>query len=895
MANRFLAPGIGFLFLPKFPYTQPNPPWNLPPLRFTLFREPDRMMFRSCTFALLCSAAALQAAPAKLTALQIDPPSITLTHAGDKHRIIVSGQFDDGTMRDLTRSAQYLPANPVIVSANAGILLPGAVGATQIEVRAGGLSKTIPVKVDSVAERPVSYLNDVIPIFSKSGCNQGACHGAASGKKGFKISLRGYDPAADYRILARGTDGHRINPLEPDKSLLLQKATGSVLHEGGKLFDSNSAYGKTLRRWIVEGMPNDAGKAPTLVDLEVFPKFRTLPGVDLDQQLLVLARFSDGAVRDVTADARYSSSNELAFSIGESGNVHASARGEAAVTARYGPKIAISTIVALDHDPKFVWPNPPAANFVDQLVFEKLKRMQIAPSDLCSDSEFLRRVYYDLIGLPPAPQEIKKFLADSRPDKRARIIDELLEKPEHAEYWALKWTDLFKLRFEALGDKGTWGLYRHVRDSLAANQPFNKFVFDLLTAEGSTAESPAANYYKVFANPEEASEATVQIFFGVRLLCAKCHDHPFEKWVQKDYYGMSAFFSQMGSKPGARRGDTIVFRNEVAPRSRHPNTGEVLLPRFLDAGTVDAKTEQDIREDLARWLTSKENPFFAKATVNRLWSHLFGKGIIDPVDDIRTSNPPSNAPLLDALIKDFVGHDFDVRQLLRVMLNSRTYQLSARTNATNAGDTINFSHRLPRRLSAEQLLDTLSQATGIPQGYRSRYGEQTIALPTGGVRAGQLPDKQLTAETLDLFGRPKGESSCACERHEEASMTQALHLINGTSVIERIQSPSGNVARMVQKPNASAEEMIEELYLLTLCRPPSARETETMKKHFLAAEEVENREVDVAYVLALGRRAGKPEVEAFRKRYPSRGVEKLKAAQDALWALVNTREFLFNH
>jgi hypothetical protein len=798
---------------------------------------------------------------AKLTGLQVDPPVIALTHSEDSHRILVTGLYDDGTTRDLTRAVQYLPLNTAVISVSErGTITPKATGETAVEVKVEALSKSIPVKVTSIAPRPVSYANDVIPVLSKSGCNSGACHGAASGKKGFKLTLRGYDPAADYMVLARGTDAHRLNRLEPAKSLMLQKATGAVLHEGGKLFDLNSRYGKILERWIAEGTPNDLKSAPALVDLEVFPKFRALPATNLDQQLLVLAKFSDGSVRDVTADSRYSSSNELAFTIDEAGYVKVNTKGEAAITARYGPKIAISTIVAMDHDPKFAWPNPPEANYVDKLVFEKLKRMQIAPSELCSDAEFLRRVYYDVIGLPPTPEEVKKFLADTRSDKRAKIVDELLERPEHAEYWALKWTDLFKLRFEQLGDKGTWGLYRQVRDSIAGNQRFDKFVQEILTAEGSTTESPAANYYRVFNTPDEASEATVQIFFGVRLLCAKCHDHPFEKWVQKDYYGMSAFFTQLTNKPGGRRGDTVVFRNENPPRSRHPNTGEALLPKFLDAASVDLKGEQDARVDLARWMTAKENPFFAKATVNRLWSHLFGKGIIDPVDDIRTGNPPANGPLLEALTKDFTDHDFDVRHILKVMLNSRVYQLSARTNSTNADDTSNFSHRLPRRLSAEQLLDTLSQATGIKQGFRSRYGEATIALPANGVRAGQLPDKQLTAETLDLFGRPRGESSCACERHEEASMTQALHLINGKSVVERIQNPGNAIAKIVQRPKIADEQIIEELYLLALCRTPNAKEVEVMKKHFTAA-----------------------------------GNDKLKAAQDALWVLFNTREFLFNH
>lgn len=800
------------------------------------------------------------AAP-KLTAISLDPPAIALLHGEDSHRVVVTGQYDDGTQRDLTRLAKYSIANALVaVVDERGIVSAKGTGDTMLEVKVETFAKSLPVKVASTAQRPISYANDLIPILTKVGCNQGACHGAASGKKGFKLTLRGYDPAADYATLARGTDAHRLNRLEPAKSLLLTKATGSVLHEGGKLFDRDSAYGKALLRWIEEGTRNDLKTAPALVGIEVFPKFRALPSTKLDQQLLVLAKYADGSMRDVTADARYSSSNELAFGVRDDGFVYAMSKGEAAIAVRYGPLQVVSTLIAMDHDPKFAWTNPPEVNYVDKHVFDKLKRMQIAPSELCSDSEFLRRVYYDVLGLPPTPDEIRKFLADTRADKRSRIIDELLERPEHAEYWALKWTDLFKIRFETLRDKGTWGLYRYVRDNIAGNKPFDQFAFELLASEGSTVENPAANYYRVFPNAEEASEATVQIFCGIRLLCAKCHDHPFEKWVQKDYYGVSAFFSQTATKAGGRREDVIVYRNDNAPRSRHPNTGETLLPKFLDAASVELKGEQDGREEWAKWLTSKENPFFARATVNRLWSFLFGKGIIDPVDDIRSSNPPSNAALLDALTRDFVDRNFDVRAILKVMLNSRVYQLSARTNATNSNDTLNFSHRLPRRLSAEQLLDTLSQATGIRQTFRSRYGEGTIALPATGIRASQLPDKQLTAETLDLFGRPRGESSCACERHEEASMTQALHLINGKSVVDRVQSPNSNLARLVQRPKISDEQIIEELYLLALCRLPNDRERDLMKAHFAEAEK-----------------------------------DKLKAAQDALWVLFNMREFLFNH
>jgi hypothetical protein len=403
-------------------------------------------------------------------------------------------------------------------------------------------------------------------------------------------------------------------------------------------------------------------------------------------------------------------------------------------------------------------------------------------------------------------------------------------------------------------------MYRWLRDNVAGNKPFDLQVRELVDAEGSCAENPAANFWRVFPNTDDASEAVVQVFFGVRLMCAKCHDHPFEKWVQKDYYGMAAFFAQVARKPGPRSTDVVVFRGETPALATHPRTGEVLHPKFLDGVSQPVTAEQDARRLLAEWMTRKDNPFLARATVNRVWSFLFARGIIDPVDDIRSSNPPVNGPLLDALAKDFVEHDFDVRHLLRTVLNSRTYQLSARTNPFNKDDTQDFSHALPRRLSAEQLLDTLGQVTGIPESFTPRYaGAGTVALPVGGVRAGQLPDRQLTAEMLELFGRPKGESSCSCERHEEASMTQALHLINGKSVADRLANPGGRVGKLVQTPGMSEEQIIEALYLAVLSRLPRAGEKELMRKHFAASG------------------------------------DKLKAAQDVTWVLLNTKEFLFNH
>jgi hypothetical protein len=802
------------------------------------------------------------ASPPKVAELTVEPATVRLAHGDDRQGLLVTAKLADGSLRDLTRGVRYASANPAVATVGAdGTVAPRGAGQTTLKVTApGGASRDVPVTVAGAARRPVSFANDVMPVLARAGCNSGACHGSASGKKGFRVSLRGYDPASDYVRLTRGTAGRRLNRVEPGRSLLVLKPTGQVPHEGGKRFDPHSRYAGLLSRWIGEGAASDLKSAPKLVGLEVVPSFRSFPIVGLEQQLCVTARYSDGSRRDVTADARYSPSNETAATVSDDGLVRLPNKGESAVMVRYGHLMAVSTLVALQHDPAFVWTNPPENNYIDRLVHQKLRQLEILPSDLAPDLQFLRRVHYDVLGVPPTPEEVRAFLADKRPDRRARVIDDLLERPEHAEFWALKWGDLLKVRFELTRDKGTWGLHRWIRDSIAANKPYDRFVRELVAADGSCAESPPANYWRVFPNPEEAAEATAQVFFGIRLLCAKCHDHPFEKWVQTDYYGMSAFFTQVGRKPGKRREDLVIFRTEAAPQSRHPTTGEVVPPKFLDGPSLALKPQEDARGRLAEWMTRKDNPFLARAAVNRFWSHLFGRGIIDPVDDIRSSNPPVNGPLLDALTKDFLDHGHDVRHILRTILNSRTYQLSARANKSNAGDTLNFSHALPRRLSAEQLLDTLSQATGIRENFGARFpGTGTVALPAGGVRAGQLPDRELTAELLELFGRPRGATSCACERHEEASMTQALHLINGKSVARRLADPNGRVAKVVQVPKISDDQVIEELYLAVLCRPPRADELELLRPQFRTA------------------------------------ATRLQAAQDVMWVLLNTKEFLFNH
>ena len=811
------------------------------------------------TGALLLAAVAHAQTP-RVAALTVDPVQLTLMHQHDEQRLLVSGKFADDTVRDLTRSVHYSSADPKIATVTAnGIVHPVAAGETKIEIATGDRKQVVAVIVKSAAQRPVSFTHDVMPLFAKAGCNSGACHGSASGKKGFKVSLRGYDPGVDYFTLTRGTNGRRLNRDDPEQSLLLLKPTGQVNHEGGQRFSRDSAYAQMLTRWIKEGVASDLAAAPKLVGLDVWPSFRTFAEPNQQQQLLVRARFSDGSIRDVTEDARYSSNNETAATVGEDGLVQLPARGEAAIMVRYGSQVAVSNLVVMQHDPTFVWTNPPEVNYLDKLVFAKLRALEIQPSELCTDEEFLRRVYLDVVGLSPTTQEVRAFLADKRADKRALVIDALLERPEHAEFWASKWADLFRLRFDTLGDKGTWGLYRWLRDGIATNKPYDQFVREIVAAEGSTDENPAANFYRVFTTPDEAAEGTAQIFLGVRTMCAKCHDHPFEKWVQTDYYGLSAFFAQTARKPGGKRDEVIVSCNQVAAQAQHLKTGELLSPKFLDGPFVPVGADGNAREVLAQWLTSKDNPFLARAAVNRIWSQLLGRGIIDPVDDIRSSNPPSNAALLDALAKDFVAHNFDQRHIIRTILNSRTYQLSGRTLPSNAADKLNCSHFLPRRLTAEQLVDSLNQITGTREAYRSRVpGGATVALPVTASRASQVPDRMLSSEVLDLFGRPRGESSCTCERGDEASMAHALHLINGKSMLERLNNPNGNLSKLLKTAGMSNEQLVEELFVLVLCRSPKDNERAAALRHFAA-----NKRDD--------------------------------AAVDLAWALLNTKEFLFNH
>ncbi|MBI3680651.1 MAG: DUF1549 domain-containing protein [Acidobacteria bacterium] len=704
----------------------------------------------------------------------------------------------------------------------------------------------------AAGEERVTFLKDVTPVLNKAGCMAGTCHGAAKGKNGFKLSLRGYDPEFDYEALLYDVSGRRFNRADPARSLLLAKPTMQVAHGGGSRFEIGSRYYNTILKWLESGAPFGDPAKDKVAKLEVQPGelFFEKPG--LKQKVLTKAYFGDGSSRDVTAEASITSNTPEVADVTDA-IVDAKRKGEAALLVRYEGKFVTAPVTILNPKEGFAWKTLPRHNYIDELIDLKLKRLKIQPSPAAGDAEFLRRVSLDLIGLPPTPKEIREFLAqtgDARA-RRARAIDRLMKRPEFVDHWTVKWGDLLQNSRRFLGDKATWGFREWIRESIAANKPYDRMVRELLTSRGSAYQNPAANYYRVTRDPKPSMEKTSQVFLGVRMVCAQCHDHPFEQWTQSQYYELAAFFAAVGLKPGYESGDEILYVKRQDSEVTHPKTGRVVAPKYLVAsvGAPPVQTAGDRREALAEWLTSKNNPFFAKAIANRLWSYFFGKGIIDPVDDIRASNPPVNPALLDALMKDLVEHGFDLQHLIRTIVNSRAYQASIETSEWNADDTINFSHQTPRRLSAEQLADALEMATGS----RPKFAE----APEDS-KAQQLPDPHIGKDGfLDLFGRPQRESSCECERRSDLSLPQAMNLVNGGDIADAIADPKGKVAQMVTA-GWSDRQMIEEMYLSALGRLPSPAEYDKA----------------VTYLRGGGSRAVR--------------------AQDLQWALLNSKGFLFN-
>lgn len=710
----------------------------------------------------------------------------------------------------------------------------------------------------------VSFRNQVMAVFSRAGCNQGTCHGNQNGKGGFKLSLRGDDPAFDYESLTREMLGRRTDPLRPEASLLLLKAVAAVPHEGGKRFGVDSLEYAILREWIAAGRPADRAGLPALQRIEVTPRLQVLVAPADKVAIQVRAFFSDGSMRDVTRLAVYETSNAI-VAVRQDGMAEKQRDGETTILVRYLDRRQPVQLAFVPARPGFIWKDLPPANYIDTHVFAKLKTLRTLPSELCSDSAFMRRAYLDLLGLTPTAEEVRAFLADTRNDKRAKLIDALLERPEFADFWALKWSDVLRNEEKALDKKGVQAFHHWIRESIAANKPLNEFAREIISARGDTYSVPAANFYRALREPQARAEAAAQVFLGIRLQCARCHNHPFDQWTQNDYHSLAAFFARIDYRivENNRKdkldthefdGAQVVFMTREG-ETKNPRTGEAMRPRVLGSAKPQA-VQGDRLTALADWVADPKNPFFARTQVNRVWHHLLGRGIVDPLDDFRASNPPVNAPLLDALAQDFAGHGFDLRHLIRTIMNSRTYQLSAVPNDTNKEDETNFSHAAIRPLQAEQLLDSFAGVIDVPVKF--------TGYPLG-LRAAQLPGAQAqrtrgegpTAgeQFLKVFGKPERLLSCECERSDDTTLNQAFQLLTGELMNTMLAEKDNRIGKLLAA-GTSNRAIVEHFYLAALGRFPSERE-------LAAAVAVVERSKD--------RRAG---------------------LEDVVWGLVNAKEFL---
>ena len=809
------------------------------------------LRFRSLPAVLALVAAPLPAADAApealppgatVVALEVRPAAVELLSPFAYAQLLVTARLSTGEAVDATRLAA-VAGPPAVKVSPLGVVRPAADGAGDLTVSVGGKRAVVPVRVGGLGAAPaVSFVKDVEPALSKMGCNAGTCHGAAQGKVGFKLSLRGYDPLYDHRALTDDLEARRFNRAAPDRSLMLLKPAGGVPHVGGVLCQPGEPYYELVKAWIADGARLDL-QTPRVASLEIFPKDPIVPRLGMKQQFAAVATFTDGSKRDVSAEAFVDSSNSEVATVDKAGLMTAVRRGEATMLARYEGSYAASTVVVMGDRSGFAWTAPPQLNYIDELVDAKLQKVKVVASPLCDDSEFVRRVHIDLTGLPPTASEVRAFLADARPTraKRDELIDHLIGSEAFVEYWTNKWADLLQVNRKFLGDAGAAGLRKWIKDAVAANMPYDQFAAAVLTASGSNMSNPPASYFKVLRTPDEVMENTTQLFLAVRFNCNKCHDHPFEKWTQDQYYQLAAYFARVGRTEdpkfkGQKIGGTEVegakplaevIADVAGGEVKHDRTGQVSPPKFPFTHPGAPAADLPRRVQAARWITSKDNPYFAKSYVNRLWSYLTGVGIIEPVDDIRAGNPPTNPALLDRLTAEFVGSGFDTRKLIATVCKSRTYQLSITTNSYNKDDDINYSHAVPRRLPAEVLFDSIYRATGTTS--------RLPGLPPG-ARAAQLVDSNvvLPGGFLELFGKPVRESACECERSNTMMLGPVLALVNGPVVGDAVQDPAGHLLRFTAATPDDAR-VVDEIYLSVLNRRPTAAELAAGAKALHAA------------------------------------------------------------
>ena len=800
----------------------------------------------ACALLLLASASSIQAiAPVSIA---VFPPDVNMQSARGKQRIIVQASYADGITRDVTAQAKVTISDPKIAKIVNLEVLPVGDGKCSIAVEFEGKTTQVPVDVkDAIKDRPISFKLDVMPIFLRNGCNQGGCHGAARGKDGFRLSLFGFDPDGDHYRLTRELNGRRINLAIPEESLLVEKSIGKVPHTGGQKFAVGEQYYNDLVRWVDAGGPQDPAGIATPVSVDLFPKTALLDGKGSTQQLIVRAKYSDGSERDVTSLALFLSSNDSSGKVSPNGLVTAGDRGEAFVMARFSTFTVGVPFIVLPKDLKFSFPPTPEKNYIDTLVNAKLKNLRIAPSATCSDEVFLRRIFIDLTGMLPSVEEYKTFMANKSADKREQLVKDLMERKEFSELWVLKWAELLQIRSSnQVSYKATLLYYNWLQDRIARNVPLNQWVQELLGANGGTFNNPVTNYYQNETDILKVTENVAQVFMGMRIQCAQCHNHPFDRWTMDDYYGFAAFFTQIGRKRTDDPRELVVF-NSGSGEINHPLGGRRMAPKYLGGETPDV-VGKDRRGLMAEWLASPKNPYFATNLSNMVWTHFFGLGIINEVDDVRVSNPPSNSELLQELGKKFTEYNYDFKRLVKDIVLSNSYQLSTQTNPSNESDTKNFSHSSIRRIKAETFLDCISQVTETKNKFPG--------LPLG-ARAVQIADGQVSNYFLTTFGRATRESVCSCEVKLDPTLSQSLHLLNGDATTQRITQ--GNLIGKLLKDKKTPEEILDEIYVRCLSRMPSADEK--------------------TKVLAL--------VNAEK--------DKKQVLEDAFWAVLNTREYMFNH
>jgi len=803
----------------------------------------------------LCLTHAATAAAA--ATMEILPAQFVLHGHAARQRLLAETWDNKNFRGQITNGLTLVSSDPKVVKIEDGVALPVSNGSTKIFAKAGKKTAVATVSVEAM-DKPFewSFRNDVQPVLAKAGCSAGACHGAASGQNGFKLSLRGYDNEGDFLALTHQALGRRVIPSDPGRSLMLLKPTHAVPHKGGKRFEVGSIDYRVISEWIAAGTPGPKESDPRIQKIEILPAGVLLKPGDT-QQLLVRATFSDGHTEDVTHWVKFTAANASVTQVDDEGEVKVIGYGEGAITAWYLSRIAVATVTApyTNEIPQRVFTHAAHRNFIDELVLEKLRNLNIPPSQRCTDAEFVRRAYVDTMGVLPTERETRAFLSDKSSHKRDALIDALLQRPEFVDYWSYKWSDLLLVNNKKLSAEEVWAYYDWIRERVAANTPWDVFVKSIITAKGSTLQNGAANFYVLHDDPRAASETMSQAFLGMSVTCAKCHNHPMEKWTNDQYYQMANMFARVRIKSGTRPGENVVFTAADGDLVQ-PLRGKPQIPAPLDGKPIPIDSPQDRRLPLADWLVSRDNPYFSRAIVNRVWANYFGAGLVENIDDLRATNPASNEKLLSAAARYLADHRFDLKELMRVILQSETYQRSSKPLPGNEADTRFYSRYYPRRMMAEVLLDAIAEVTGVPTDFDRKVGEK---FPKGW-RALQLPDVSEDSYFLKTFGRPDRNTTCECERTADPSMTQVLDISNGDTVNKKLEDQTCYINR-VMSANAPTPQIIEHAYLSAFSRYPSKEE-----------------ETRLCQVLDQ-----------------SKDGERKLALQDMYWAVLSSKEFLFNH